>query len=522
MDSFSTSREFDVVLYGATGFTGAYVAKELNRSTRRLRWAIAGRSEEKLKKLVQDESLGSTKILVADVSDPASLERMAERTRLVLNATGPYRFYGEAVVKACISAGTHYADLCGEPEFIDRCLLKFDDEAKRKKVAVVHSCAFDSVPADVGTLFAATEFVKGCSGGEGESSSPALCNTVEMFHAFSFDESVLETEAEKRSARTSAGANATTFRAAVHGFAGADSTRRQRKQLLEKLEADRAGSSKQPVPIGVKLRTAAGPKYVKELDEYAFLFPGSDVAVVRTSQRMIHAQNPLATNLVPQFGASFCVGNSYKAVFKTVLYGSVFNFLVKTALGRRLLLRYPSFFSGHAFSDDGPTPASLKATAWKTHLFAKGWASRSHSTEGLTPRDRQIHCSVSGPEPGYLATAKMFVAMGRAVLELGGRGATGGVFTPGAFVVLAGSGDGKEKEGGGGISSCVELLREAGIKFSVEGEGVTIIARDLVYERAINKQGRGSPSYNWATTLKIFVAIAAVSVLVKLIQIFVI
>ncbi|CAM9118001.1 unnamed protein product, partial [Ectocarpus sp. 8 AP-2014] len=87
------------------------------------------------------------------------------RARLCLNCTGPYRFLGEAVVSACVDSGTDYIDLCGEPEFMQRMTLKFHEAAEAKGVLIIHACAFDSVPADLGCLFAATQFV-----------SPAVCS----------------------------------------------------------------------------------------------------------------------------------------------------------------------------------------------------------------------------------------------------------------------------------------------------------------------------------------------------------
>lgn len=282
-------RDFDVLIFGATGYTGEHVARALGAMTAPggswagARWAIAGRSKVKLEGVATKRGLSPTGIVVADVSDAASLLAMAGRASIVMNATGPYRFYGEQVVTACIEAKTDYVDLCGEPEFIDRCLLKHADAAKAAGVIIVHSCAFDSVPADIGTLFTALQIPP-----------PGLCAHADMYHTFSVD-----------GPTTGASANATTFYAAVHGFGGASATRAQRKALLAKLEAEAAGSSKGPAPLGPKLKVAPGPTYKKELGKYAFLFPGSDVAVVRTSQRALARRaKPDEPYLTPQFGES--------------------------------------------------------------------------------------------------------------------------------------------------------------------------------------------------------------------------
>ena len=165
------AKDLDVIIYGATGYTGERVARALSEiaapggSWSGVKWAIAGRSASKLNGLSKQWNLKPTDVIVADVADAASLATMAARGAVVMNATGPYRFYGEAVVTACIASHTDYVDLCGEPEFIDRCLLKHADAAKRAGVVVVHACAFDSVPADLGVLFTALQFPP-----------PALCS----------------------------------------------------------------------------------------------------------------------------------------------------------------------------------------------------------------------------------------------------------------------------------------------------------------------------------------------------------
>ena len=287
------SREYDICIFGATGYTGEHVARSVQRMARDgtwagVKWAIAGRSRAKLDALIAKNGLEPTGVVIADTSDPASLLAMAASTRVMLNATGPYRFYGEPVVVACISAGTDYTDLCGEPEFIDRMILKHGESASEKGVVVVHGCAFDSVPADIGTLFTAMQFAP-----------PALCAQASMYHTFSV---------ASGPGVSGAAAHATTFYAAVHGFGGAAATRAQRKELLAKLEAVRPGSSKGPPPIGPKLKVPAGPTWHAGLKKYAFLFPGADAAIVRTSQRTLHhtLEPPLDGSvpyLTPQFGA---------------------------------------------------------------------------------------------------------------------------------------------------------------------------------------------------------------------------
>ncbi len=151
------NREFDVVVYGATGFTGRLVAEYLNNQYgvgKDLKWAMAGRSEEKLA-AVRDEMGVPAEVpfVVADASDPASLKSMAERTGVVLTTVGPYQLYGSDVVAACVAAGTDYVDLCGEVNWMHTMIAKHGDAAKKSGARIVLSCGFDSIPFDLGVYF---------------------------------------------------------------------------------------------------------------------------------------------------------------------------------------------------------------------------------------------------------------------------------------------------------------------------------------------------------------------------------
>ncbi len=145
-------REHDVVVFGATGFTGALTAEYLAGVVPNGRWAIAGRSRDRLEALRQRLS-ADVPMIVADVDDPASIRVMAESARVVITTVGPYINYGEPVVAACAAAGTHYVDLTGEPEFVDLMWLRHHKQAERTGAKLVHSCGFDSIPYDLGALY---------------------------------------------------------------------------------------------------------------------------------------------------------------------------------------------------------------------------------------------------------------------------------------------------------------------------------------------------------------------------------
>jgi saccharopine dehydrogenase (NAD+, L-glutamate forming) len=161
-------RTYDVTVFGATGFTGRLAAEYLagRMSGRTGRLAIAGRHAAKLDAVKQElgsrvAGAASLGVVLADVSDPASLEKLAAETRVVLTTVGPYLRYGEGLVRACARAGTHYVDLTGEGSFADRCLERYDADARASGSRIVHACGFDSIPADVGARFAVGELPAG-------------------------------------------------------------------------------------------------------------------------------------------------------------------------------------------------------------------------------------------------------------------------------------------------------------------------------------------------------------------------
>ncbi|MFD6204010.1 saccharopine dehydrogenase family protein [Streptomyces rubiginosohelvolus] len=153
------TRPLDVVLFGATGFVGALTAEYLAaHAPAGLRWALAGRSRTKLEKLRERLTAIAPRcadlpLLETDADDAEALAELAASTRVVATTVGPYLRYGEKLVAACAEAGTDYADLTGEAEFIDRMYLEHDARARETGARIVHACGFDSVPHDLGAYF---------------------------------------------------------------------------------------------------------------------------------------------------------------------------------------------------------------------------------------------------------------------------------------------------------------------------------------------------------------------------------
>lgn len=153
----TAQREFDIVIYGATGFVGKLTAEYLSRAGEGARVALAGRSPERLAQVRESLSgqARSWPILTADASAPSTLQEMAARTQVVVTTVGPYAKYGLPLVEACAAAGTDYADLTGEPNFIRDSIDLYHKQAVDTGARIVHSCGFDSIPSDltVYTLF---------------------------------------------------------------------------------------------------------------------------------------------------------------------------------------------------------------------------------------------------------------------------------------------------------------------------------------------------------------------------------
>ncbi len=153
----SADRSFDIIVYGATGYTGRLVAEYLSRTygvDGDVKWAMAGRSIDKLA-IVRDEigAPASTPLVVADAEDPVSLQAMAGRARCVVTTVGPYQLYGEPLIAACCDAGTDYVDLCGEPIWMHQMIDKYQDKAAVSGARIVFSCGFDSIPFDLGVWY---------------------------------------------------------------------------------------------------------------------------------------------------------------------------------------------------------------------------------------------------------------------------------------------------------------------------------------------------------------------------------
>lgn len=157
-------QKYDIVIYGATGFTGQLVVEYFAKNVRfsDVKWAIAGRNQDKLFRLKNQlaahmPELSEMGVFIADTDLPESLEKLAQSAKVVITTVGPYVTHGEPLVKACVEAGTHCLDLSGEPSYVQHIYKYYNFPAERNSAMIINSCGFDSVPADLGAFFTAQQ-----------------------------------------------------------------------------------------------------------------------------------------------------------------------------------------------------------------------------------------------------------------------------------------------------------------------------------------------------------------------------
>jgi short subunit dehydrogenase-like uncharacterized protein len=149
---------FELIVFGATSFVGQIICRYLSETygvNGDVKWAAAGRSADKLEQLRQDlgDNGKDLPLVIADASKPDELSELCRQTRVVLSTVGPYAFYGEPMVRACVDNGTDYVDLTGEVQWIRAMLEKYQSQARQSGARIVHSCGFDSIPSDLGVHF---------------------------------------------------------------------------------------------------------------------------------------------------------------------------------------------------------------------------------------------------------------------------------------------------------------------------------------------------------------------------------
>jgi short subunit dehydrogenase-like uncharacterized protein len=342
------ARSFDIVVFGATGFTGALTAEYLARhAPAGTRWALAGRNPKKLEAVraqlaAINPECGKLELLAADTSDPDSLKRVAEATRVVITTVGPYILHGEPLVAACAAAGTDYVDLTGEPEFVDLMWLRYHDQAKASGARIVHACGFDSIPHDLGAYFTVQQLPEGAP---------------------------LKVEGFVRAGGTfSAG----TYHSAINAFG--------RARLMMKTSKER--KAKEPRPAGRKVGAVkSGVRYLKDLKSWVVPFPTIDSQVVRRSAAA-----------VDRYGPDFRYGHYVQIKRLLTVAGLIGGTGALFTLAQFKPTR--DWLLARKSSGEGPS-AEVRAKSWFKVTF--------HGEGG----GKRVVTQVSGGDPGYGETSKM-------------------------------------------------------------------------------------------------------------------
>jgi short subunit dehydrogenase-like uncharacterized protein len=349
------ARQYDLVLFGATGFTGGLTARYLAANgPASLRWAIVGRNQQKLEAVraslaqIPGSHVPAPGLLVADAADPAALAKVAEAAKVVATTVGPYALYGEPLVAACATAGTDYVDLTGEPEFVDRMWLGYHEQARRSGARLVHCCGFDSIPHDLGAYFTVKQLPEGV---------PLSVNGY---------------------VRVGAEFSGGTFQSAINGFGRARQTvsvARRRRQAERR-------------PAGRKIHSApARPRRDAARGGWVVPFPTIDGPIVRRSAAALE-----------RYGPDFSYGHNVVAKHLhsvALTAGGVGAALALAQLPptRKLLLK--------ASRSPGEGPSE--------EVRAKSWFKVTFVGEG---GGKRVVTAVAGGDPGYDETAKMLAESG--------------------------------------------------------------------------------------------------------------
>ena len=345
-------RDLDIVLFGATGFTGGLTADYLAaHAPEGMRWALAGRSPDRLA-AVRDRLAASApacadlELITADIADADTLASVAARAKVVISTVGPYLTYGEPMVAACARAGTDYVDLTGEPEFVDRMWLAHHEEAVASGARLVHACGFDSVPHDLGALFTVQQLDPG---------HPITVRGV---------------------VRSRAGFSGGTFHSAMTAMSRAT----QMKQTSARRRAAEAR------PEGRSSRSVGGKPHKDPVLGYWLLpLPTIDPVIVARSGAALPAYGP-------KFRYSHWAGT------KTLRYAAggaaavgVLGIAARIKPARDLLLqRVPA--------GEGPDEQRREKSWFAVHFVGE---------QTIDGQRRVVRTKVSGGDPGYTETAKM-------------------------------------------------------------------------------------------------------------------
>ncbi len=380
-------RPYQLIVFGATGFTGqlvaAYLAEAYGTDQRKLRWGIGGRDADKLADVRHDLGDYELPTFIADSHEPASLHAMCTQADAICSTVGPYAKHGEALVAACVGAGTDYCDLTGEVPFIRRMIDRHHAGAKEKGVRIVNACGFDSIPSDLGTYFLQQQ---------AQSKRGEFCGSVRM-------------------AVTGAkgGFSGGTYASLVNVLAEADTS----PEVAGWLRDPYALNGPQPAG-GCTAPDVRGAEYRAEFDAWTapFVMAGINTRVVRRSVALREFD----------YGRDFCyqemtaTGKGLRGRLAAKLASAGLGAVLGAAPGSKLASLVQRFAP-----EVGEGPGKRKREAGFFRMTFVGTFADGETMEVKVSSDR---------DPGYGSTSRMLGEAAVALAETRGKERPGGVLTP--------------------------------------------------------------------------------------------
>lgn len=415
-------RDFDVVVFGATGVTGRRVAAYLAERAAETgaSWAPAARDAAKLDRVLAEDGVTAPQTLVADLDDPASLAEMASRARVVLNLVGPYTLYGRPVIEACVAGGAHYADLTGEIPFVRQVIDAFDGPAAQARVKVVQVCGFEALPPDLAVLLAAETARDRWGEGLAEAD---LEVSIEASPGFPRPSDISGGTAQSvAAAASSENAAAITDPAAlIADPAAADEIRRRS-------------------PISVMPRRS-GDAVIAPMTPAAFINP----AVIQRTAALLAAESAARVEPFRYREGVALRGTAASLPLRYAIAGALSGTqaaMAGVARARPSVRRRVSGVLSSILPSSGFGPAADRLEEWRWRM----------SVKARTAGGREVRVDVDADgHPGYLATARMLGEAGLLLAERDGTPERAGCLTPATALGTA----------------CVERFERARVRFSV-------------------------------------------------------
>lgn len=296
-------KQYDIAVYGASGLAARYIIIKLLKN-KDIKIAAAGRCKKRIESNLEGIDI---KFPIKEVA-LQDIDMLTSETKILINCAGPYIYSGEVIVESCLRNNTHYLDISGETFFIERCINKFNDEAKRKNLCIVNCCGFDSVPADMATEHLRKHIAEECGD-----------KKIKIESILTLKNCVI---------------NKTTFDSAVHGFGKIKQTKALRKKSVSNK------TKREPVK---KLF------YDKDQRAYCTIFPGTDASIVKRSQKDNNCD----------YFAYVKIGGFFKMII-VAYFGLIFYLLAMSRLGRSLLLKFPNVFTMNFIKNRRPEEQEIE------------------------------------------------------------------------------------------------------------------------------------------------------------------